>query len=190
MKYHLLFPIQRLRRINRLSERALASVAGISRRSLQQVIQAESNITLRSIVALSSALGRRVEIVVAPQEVLSEFCTVALALKVERDGFESWKLHYMELVDEFRRSIDPRLVMLPPHRRFDPRLTALLASLVTELCCEVGLPVPDWAGRRYFLDTPWFVSGIDSLKASALLESPIAFRNNNIFVHNNFTARA
>jgi hypothetical protein len=37
---------------------------------------------------------------------------------------------------------------------------------------------------------PWFVSEVNSLYAMALFDSPLAFRNNNIFVLENFLNRA
>jgi hypothetical protein len=141
------------------------------------------------LCAAAQAAGRSVSVLVSPEQVHSDFSTVAVAFKVERDGFSSWKIHFMELIDEFRRSMDPRLIILPPPARFDRRLTALLASLVRQLCHEQRMSAPLWSVRRYFLDQPWFVADIQSLKASALVESPLFFRNNNIFVHSNFMAR-
>ena len=49
---------------------------------------------------------------------------------------------------------------------------------------------PKWAQSMTALNKPWFVSGMESLKASALLESPLGFRAKNIFVHENFLERA
>jgi transcriptional regulator with XRE-family HTH domain len=187
--YQLSFPVRSLRLAKGLSERSLADAAHISRQCLRQLSGQGGNITLRKLSALAAFFGREIEIVAAPVSAPSEHSTVAAAYQVERDGFESWKIHFMDLADEFRRSLDPRLVMLPPHRGFDRRLTALLASLVRRLCEEQELPTPEWARQRYFLECPWFVSGMESLKASALLESPLAFRSNNIFVQRNFAER-
>ena len=40
------------------------------------------------------------------------------------------------------------------------------------------------------LATPWFVAGVENLKALALVESPTHFRKRNIFVLGNFLSRA
>lgn len=40
------------------------------------------------------------------------------------------------------------------------------------------------------LPEPWFVAGVENLKATALVESPLPFRRNNIFVLGNFLSRA
>ncbi|RIL10041.1 MAG: hypothetical protein DCC75_05205, partial [Proteobacteria bacterium] len=134
---------------------------------------------------------RKVNVVLTPKKrCFSEYSTIAVAMKVQQAGFESWKLHFMELVDEFRRTLDARLILLPPPKDLEARLTALLASIVRTLCFEAKMDTPEWAARRYFLESPWFVSGIEALKASALLESPMAFRTNNIFVQDNFLSRA
>lgn len=96
----------------------------------------------------------------------------------------------MNLVDEFRRTLDPRLLLLPPVRDLALELKALLASIVMSLCGEAGMNVPGWARKRHPLPTPWFVAEVESLKAMALVESPLPFRRNNIFVLDNFLQRA
>jgi hypothetical protein len=111
-------------------------------------------------------------------------------VKIERDGFATWKIQLMDFVDEFRRTLDTRLILLPPPSSLDKRLKALLASTVTQLCLETGIPSPGWARKSYFLPKPWFLSEMNSLKASAIIESPIAFRRNNLFVQRNFLQRA
>ena len=115
--------------------------------------------------------------------------TVATGLNIERDGFSSWKLHLMNMVDEFRRHHDPPLFTVPPPSNIDRRIKALLASSVLYLCEESNICAPEWAKENYFLPTPWFVSGVESLKATSILESPWCFRKNNIFVLGNFLDR-
>jgi hypothetical protein len=139
---------------------------------------------------VADCFQRDVDVVLSCAEVFSEYSTVALFYKVERDGFESWKTHLFDFVDEFRRTVDTRLILLPPPKHGDARLIALLAATTKVLCDEFSIDVPSWACKRYYLATPWFVSGMNSLKASALLESPLPYRANNIFVHENFLERA
>ena len=43
--------------------------------------------------------------------------------------------------------------------------------------------------KLYGLDKPWFVSGFENLKSTALIESPLNFRKRNIFVLGNFLTR-
>ena len=190
MTYQILFPLKGLRASKDLSERAVSAKSGISRAIINKLKCSERNCTIKSINELASFFNLDLQITVSADDTLSEFSTVATAYKTERDGFDSWKIHYMDFLDQFRKSNDTRLVLLPPHAGFDFRLKSLLAAIVKYLAQEKQMPCPAWAIKRYFLETPWFVSGVESLKACALAESPQAFRNNNIYVLENFGSRA
>jgi hypothetical protein len=190
MTYRFSFPILKLSERANLSERSLSEKARISRACLRQLRGDESNITIESVCRVAEFFGREVEVLVAPARTASEFSVVATSYKILRDGFESWRIHLMDLVDEFNRAYDPRLLLLPPPDGFDKRLYALFASVTRFMCELAGMTPPSWSTARYYLERPWFVSGMESLKASALLESPTAFRNNNIFVLRNFIDRA
>lgn len=185
-------PFSFLRRAKGLSERGLVGSSGLSRGCIRQLSHPEevNNPTLRSIAELAEFFEADVEVLLSPKRILSEFSTVGVAFRVERDGFDSWRTHFFNFVDEFRRTLDPRPLILPPHEQFDQKLKALLASIVVDLTKEFGISTPLWASRRYFLEAPWFVSGMNSLKATALRESPLPYRANNIFVHDNFLSRA
>jgi hypothetical protein len=188
-RYYL--PFTHLHKLHQLSERGLAQAAMLSRGAVRQLLYParKGNVTMSSIEHLAQAFDRDVEVVVGGSDIFSEYSSVATALKIERDSFDSWKTHLFNFVDEFRRTMDGRLVILPPPSCCDRRITALLASTVRALCEELDISTPRWATLRYFIPTPWFVSGMNSLKASALLESPIHFRANNIFVLSNFLSR-
>jgi len=189
IQYYL--PFSQLQKRTQASERHLAQSATLSRGAIRQLLRPSSgNLTMSSIHQLAEVFGRGVEVLVGSTEILTDYSTVATACKIERDGFDSWKIHLFDLVDEFRRTVDGRLVILPPTSSLDKRMTALMASTVRALCEEVGFSTPRWAMLRYFLPKPWFVSEMESLKASAILESPLPFRTNNIFVQSNFLARA
>jgi hypothetical protein len=65
----------------------------------------------------------------------------------------------------------------------DPRYDALLAALVEHLCAREDLAVPRWTqDENRFLETWWFVSGLRSLHASALVQSPISFARRGVFI--------
>jgi transcriptional regulator with XRE-family HTH domain len=188
---HYYLPFPHLRRTLKISEREVTKRCGLSRGAVRQVESPSTgNVTMSSLKQFASSLGRTVEVVLGADDLLSEYSTVATALKIERDGFDSWKIHLFNFVDEFRRTSDARLVMLPPPSSADRVVSALLASTVRALCEEMAIDSPPWATRRYFLPRPWFPAGMNSLKASAIVESPLPFRGNNIFVHENFLARA
>jgi antitoxin component of RelBE/YafQ-DinJ toxin-antitoxin module len=98
-------------------------------------------------------------------------------------------IHLMEFVDDFRRSKDLS-ALREPFVLSDERLDALAAATGEKLCMEAGLEPPEWLERVPACRNPWFVSGLESLKAIALVESPLPFRLRKIFVLGNFLARA
>lgn len=99
-----------------------------------------------------------------------------------------WALFLMGFVDDFRHYRDTRSIAEPlPYT--DPRLDPLLASTAESLCDELGLEAPDWLAQVPACPTPWFVAGVENLKAIALAESPLRFRIRKIFVLKNFLSR-
>lgn len=183
-------PFGHLRVNQRLSEHDLARAASLSRGAVRQLLNPQQgNLTMSSIDHLAQAFERDVEVITGCSKIFPEYSTLATCMKIETDGFDSWKLHLFNFVDEFRRTADARLVILPPPSSTDKRIYALLASTVKALCEELEIATPHWATLRRFLEKPWFVAGLQSLKASALLESPLPYRANNIFVHANFLDR-
>ena len=65
----------------------------------------------------------------------------------------------------------------------DPRFDALLAALAEHLCAQHGSESPAWVGQTSrFLDTWWFVAGMKSLEADALVHSPISFSRRGVFL--------
>lgn len=81
-----------------------------------------------------------------------------------------------------------KLVKLGPDSK-DPRINALLAAAVADLCRKKNIEIPNWFYKVDSLQEPWFVSGIENLKASALKESPIFYKMKNVFVLDNFLSR-
>lgn len=101
---------------------------------------------------------------------------------------DHWEIPLMNLVDDYRRGRDLRLFEEPIEKtgtKFDPLLAATLESL----CDETEVEHPDWTGNVEGMKYPWFVSGLENLKAIAIVESPIHFRRRNVFVHENFLFR-
>jgi len=171
------------------SQRELAKRAGISFRCVQQLENPRHNWSVQSVERVGKALA-------IPRGALRyhfdhPFTIPAdsvedVSLRIVDEGFESWKLHLFNFVDRFRDTCDPHLIERGPVEELDPRLRALMASTVETLCS----PAPAWCRGIEALKEPWFVAGIESLKASALIESPAIFRARNIFVLENFLSRA
>ncbi len=109
--------------------------------------------------------------------------------KPPKQGVTDW-VPFFDAVDEVRRSRRFEALKRLSSRSRRTRERALINSTACALAAELGEAPPWWAMHPQVLAEPWFVSGMESLKASALLESPIHFRRNNIFVLGNFLSRA
>jgi hypothetical protein len=60
---------------------------------------------------------------------------------------------------------------------------AYLAALAEHLALSDRLAVPEWTKHACrFLSEPFFAGGLESLKATLLVESPLAFRRRLIFI--------
>jgi hypothetical protein len=96
---------------------------------------------------------------------------------------------FFNAVDEVRRTKTFLSLkkLLSKSRR--TREKSLINSTARCLANELKLEYPWWARHILYLKEPYFVSGIENLKAAALQESDIEFRKNNIFVLNNFLVR-
>jgi hypothetical protein len=114
------------------------------------------------------------------------------SLKKVREQINSdpsnWQVYLMDFVDEFRHNKDPRVVEEPFELAGDKK-DALLASTAEALCDELEVNVPTWLSRVPACPEPYFVSGLENLKATAIVESPLRFRIRKIFVLENFLSR-
>lgn len=114
----------------------------------------------------------------------------AWALAVQ-SGQKPPTLDLRNLLDDFRRhSPTPEdkmaLVVDIPEPTGEPETDACLAATVESLCREASLNPPAWTELpSTYLPLPWFAIGLQSLKATLLAESPVAFRRRNLFVSAN-----
>lgn len=105
------------------------------------------------------------------------------------DDPKNWLIHLMNFVDDFRYYKNSAAI-LEPFELTDERMDALLASTASQLCSELGIAIPDWLWEVPTCKHPWFVSGMESLRALTLVQSPMYFRLRKIFVLENFLSRA
>ena len=99
-----------------------------------------------------------------------------------------WAIHLMNFVDDFRRSRDLRAVE-EPFPQGERKMDALVAATVESLCDELSLEAPRWLEQIPECEEPWFVSGLERLKAITIVQSPLRFRMRKIFVLENFLSR-
>lgn len=97
-----------------------------------------------------------------------------------------------EFLDEFYRHPEHHAVRLQEEpERIDEIEDAYLAAVAEHLSQCWQVPCPDWVSKPYrFLHRPYFAGGLESLKATLLVESPVAFRRRMIFVSANALSRA
>jgi len=108
-------------------------------------------------------------------------------IQIESDP-KHWVVYLMDFVDDFRYYKDTSAIAQPfnlTNERFD----AILASTAMYLCDELRIETPEWILKVPACKDPWFVSGMESLRAIALVESPLQFRIRKIFVLENFLSR-
>ncbi|OGV39526.1 MAG: hypothetical protein A2X48_12885 [Lentisphaerae bacterium GWF2_49_21] len=107
---------------------------------------------------------------------------------ISRDG--NWKLWLFQFMDDFRRNPCPEMIVTEPVPDTPADLKCLFAATVYYLCKEKGIDIPEWVFSTKPLKEPWFVSGLESMKTFAIVESPLFFKKLNVFVTGNFMERA
>ncbi|MBI2082263.1 MAG: helix-turn-helix transcriptional regulator [Deltaproteobacteria bacterium] len=185
-------PIVKAREEKGLSQRRLAALAGISFRTLQLLESGRHDPQISSLEKIATALGYSRHAFGRFIESLFESppdSVVGISEHILEEGEGSWKSWLFSFVDAFRTKPKRGFVDLSPLPETPVSMKALLASTVETLCDEVGMTCPEWCQSVPPLAEPWFVSGMESLKAMALIESPVHFRKRNIFVLENFLKR-
>lgn len=99
-----------------------------------------------------------------------------------------WKIALMDFVDDFRRHKDAAAIE-GPFIRGDEQIDAAFASVIESLCDELNVPVPAWLNEVPACKEPFFVAGLENLKATAIVETPLRFRIRKVFVLENFLTR-
>jgi hypothetical protein len=99
-----------------------------------------------------------------------------------------WKIALMDFVDDLRFHKDAAAIEQPfvPN---DEERDATFAAVIETLCDELKLPIPSWLENIPSCRRPFFVSGVENLKATAIVESPVRFRLRKVFVMENFLSR-
>jgi hypothetical protein len=96
----------------------------------------------------------------------------------------------MQLLDDYRRvqrrdgsEAAGRLFEEEPPHTGDVRVDAAFAGLAEHLARHDGWTPPLWAFEESRYAVPWwFVSGVRAWHATALVESPLAFRKRGVFL--------
>lgn len=112
-----------------------------------------------------------------------EVAEVLAADPPDEDAARRLVFDFASVVDGAHLSERQGLLAEAPDPTGDPRFDALLAALAEHLSARHGHPSPAWVeGQERFLHEWWFVSGLRSLHASALVQSPISFARRGVFI--------
>lgn len=92
-----------------------------------------------------------------------------------------------ELLDEFsllpRDALRARAIAERPAETGDARYDAFLGALAEHLALGAQLDRPAWCSEpSRFLDRFWFLSDVRGFRATAIVQSPAAFRRRGVFV--------
>lgn len=175
-----------------ISQRAMASCASLSFRTVQLLESKAHDAKLSTLKNIATALGYPPNIIDHQIESVFGQPADSISMISERilcEGEDSWMIWLFNFVDAFRKGGERAYIELSPADSLSLRMRALIASTVETLCYEMGVKVPPWCIAVSPLKDPWFVSGVENLKASAVAESSIHFRKRNIFVLKNFLER-
>lgn len=99
-----------------------------------------------------------------------------------------WKVALFDFVDDFRFHKNLEAIA-EPFVLSDEKIDAVLASTVESLCDEMVLPIPAWVNKVSACREPYFIAGLENLKATAIVQSPLRFRIRKVFVLENFLSR-
>ena len=185
--------IRHARIANHLSQRMLARKASLSFRGLQLLEKDARDWQISSMKKIAAALqlpAQGLDLVISGFLNQDKYSVMITSIRILQDGDDSWPLHLFNFVDTFRATPMERLVQSPPVQDLDEKAKCLIASTTETLCADAGVSIPEWCRGIRGLREPWFVAGIENLKAIALTESPVRFRKRNIFVLGNFLDRA
>ncbi len=80
-------------------------------------------------------------------------------------------------------------MLIEPFELNDDKIDALLASTVEKLCDELYIETPEWIKQIPACKEPYFVSGLENLKAISIVQSPLKFKARNVFATENFLIR-
>ncbi len=90
---------------------------------------------------------------------------------------------FLERYDKSDRDTRARIACEQPDTTGSDRYDALLAGIVEYACASHGVVAPKWVNdESYFLEQWWFVSGMITLHANALVHSPISLARRGVFV--------
>jgi hypothetical protein len=116
---------------------------------------------------------------------IAEVAAEVAACLAEGDDDSGRRLafRFIEQFDNAGEEDRRRMVAEPPASTGDKRYDAMMAALVEYSCVHHDVSIPSWVDEPdRFLEEWWFVSGMRSLHANAIVHSPISFKRRGVFI--------
>lgn len=176
--------LRRARRAAGLSQSQLAALAGTSQPAIAAYEAGTREPTLPVLERMVRATGYRINLSLEREPAL--FTLADLATEIRAVGDEGRALR---LVFEFLRGADEGnfpirlLVAAEPGPAGDRRFDAMIGAIAEHLCVHAGITPPVWCtDASRFLHGLWWVSGLRSARARALVHTPASFRRRGVML--------
>lgn len=171
------------RKVTQMGIIPVAQQSGLNKSTIFRYVHGERDYSLKNFEKVTTA----VEII--ERKSLRGLTSAREATQRVAAG-ESWQIAYFDFVDSFLFAKNQLLVNQRPVDGLNLKSLALICSIVMQLCEENKVQSPEWATLSLELDEPWFITKFKSLRAICLVQSPVFFKRNNIFVGEDFLKRA
>ena len=169
-----------------LTQTRLAELAGTTQSAIAAYEAGMREPTVPVLARMVAAAGARLEVGVPPDPTLYRLADVARDIAATDAADEARRLRF---VFEFLRGAQEDghplvlLVAAEPPSTGDVRFDALLAAIAEDLCVHAGEAPPSWVhDPSRFLDRAWWVSGLPSARAAALVHAPASFRRRGVML--------
>ncbi len=169
-----------------LTQTRLAELAGTTQSAIAAYEAGTREPTVPVLARMIAAAGARLDLDVGPDPFLYRLADVARDIAATGPVDEARRLR---LVFEFLRGSQEDghplvlLVAAEPPPTGDPRFDALLAAVAEDLCVHADEVPPAWVhDSSRFLDHAWWVSGLPSARAAALVHAPASFRRRGVML--------
>jgi transcriptional regulator with XRE-family HTH domain len=170
-------------KIKKIGINHIAKLSGLNKSTISRYVNHEREYSLENFEKIKSAVK------VFEQKNLRGYTSAREATYRVYLG-EDWRIPYFDFVDSFFTTQSELLLIEKPVDGLNIKSLALICAIVMQLCEDVRVMPPEWATLSIELEEPWFLSKFKNLRAISLVESPLFFKRNNIFIGNDFLQRA
>ena len=169
-----------------LTQTQHAALAGTTQSAIAAYETGTREPTVPVLARLCAAAGSRLLLDIDPDPSVHRVADLAQDISTTDPADQARRLR---LVFEFLRGAHEDgnavvlLVAAEPAPIGDQRFDALLAAIAEDLCIHAGETPPPWVhAPSRFLDRAWWVSGLPSARAAALVHAPASFRRRGVMI--------